>query len=498
MFMVNVKFLSAKGTVLKSSSRSCILHYESSLVRLFRTIFYSLPLTIGITEEKQKVELNFFDDYIDDSYNPAVQAKVVIMTKQVEIYSSTLRLQASFTGLRYLIFNWPVLFSCVSILGNFIIVSLLYSACVNQFMPNTNTTTNSATQQQHVTNVQQQSTTSQLSNGRTSTAVTTTPAADVETVSSSVETVSSSVETVSSSVETVSSNVETVSSNVETVNPAVLRASEPTQENQPSTSCEVRKRRYTRIASVKLKFRKKQPRISHVGQRRIRNIKVTRQDIDDVVHESLNNDDAMESGVNQETKTSSNVNDVNDDSTFALVRDSAKITSVSLDGIQMANGCSPARASHVRKRRKTGGGDKTKKEGQCSKSTTWRITSNELVNDNSEKNKLKENASESMENKSSGRIESRSQNHMKSLWENFCFAKSWESFKLPRIRRLGMYLQETMPSVSQNIRHCVSDLELSSIEERRLSEGGSLRRSVSASDISLLDGNSTVMSEICQ
>ena len=44
-----------------------MLHYESSLVRLFRTIFYSLPLTLGITEEKQKVELNFFDDYTDDS-----------------------------------------------------------------------------------------------------------------------------------------------------------------------------------------------------------------------------------------------------------------------------------------------------------------------------------------------------------------------------------------------------------------------------------------------
>lgn len=44
-----------------------MLHYESSLVRVLRTIFYSLPLTLGIIEEKQKVELNFFDDYIDDS-----------------------------------------------------------------------------------------------------------------------------------------------------------------------------------------------------------------------------------------------------------------------------------------------------------------------------------------------------------------------------------------------------------------------------------------------
>ena len=53
-----------------------MLHYESSLVRLFRTIFYSLPLTLGITEEKQKVELNFFDDYIDDSVSQYCHANL--------------------------------------------------------------------------------------------------------------------------------------------------------------------------------------------------------------------------------------------------------------------------------------------------------------------------------------------------------------------------------------------------------------------------------------
>jgi hypothetical protein len=57
-----------------------MLHYESSLVRLFRTIFYSLPLTIGITEEKQKVELNFFDDYIDDSVSRMKLSEIGLVT----------------------------------------------------------------------------------------------------------------------------------------------------------------------------------------------------------------------------------------------------------------------------------------------------------------------------------------------------------------------------------------------------------------------------------
>ncbi|XP_046848135.1 seipin-like [Xenia sp. Carnegie-2017] len=135
MFMVNIEFISADGVVLKTSSRSCMLPYESYLVKLFRTFFFSLPLTLGMTEEKQKIEMIFFDDYVDDSYKPAVQAKVVILTKQIEIYSSTLRLQASFTGLRYLIFNWPLVFSFFAIFANFITVTLLYSACVNQLAP---------------------------------------------------------------------------------------------------------------------------------------------------------------------------------------------------------------------------------------------------------------------------------------------------------------------------------------------------------------------------
>lgn len=87
---------------------------------------------------------------------------------------------------------------------------------------------------------------------------------------------------------------------------------------------------------------------------------------------------------------------------------------------------------------------------------------------------------------------------MKTLWKNFCFAKNWDSFKLLRIPRLGIYLQETIPSVSQNIRQCVSDLELSAVEEKRLSEAGSPKRSVSENDVSSLRGNSTVFTEVSQ
>ena len=351
-------------------------------------------------------------------------------------------------------------------------------------MPNPNATTSSGTQRQQLRrarDVQQPNTASQGSNGRVASSVIARPAANFEAVSSNVE--------------AVSSNAEPVDPNV----PNVPRTTEPTEENTASTSSEVRKRCYTRIASVKLKFHKKQPRLSHAGQRRIKNVKVTRQDIGHVVQESLNDGDTLENVANQGAETSSNANDLTD-LTANLVQDSANDPSVSLDGIRLVNRCSPVRVGHVRKRRRTDNSNKTKKEPQRVKSTTWRIRSKEMMADGSGRTKLRGNASESMENKPgpSHTAESPAQNDVKSLWENFCIAKNWESLKLPRIRRLGMYLQESMPSVSHNIRHCVSDLELSSVEEKRLSECESPKRSVSASDISSLDSSSAVISEIYQ
>lgn len=343
-------------------------------------------------------------------------------------------------------------------------------------MPNTKTTTSSGTQQQQntqVTSSQQQNTTSPNNTGTTSTSVSTRPPANVEVVGSNAET--STVET--STVATVEPN------NVPSTSEPII------EETTASTSCQVKKRRYTRIASVRLKFHKKQPRLS--DQRRLKNIQTVRQDIGKVVPESLSNSD-LENGVNQDGEASNNAKD----STDIPVDEFMKNASVSSDGIEVVGRCSAATVSHVRKRRKTDNGNKMKKEGKYNKTTMLRMGRKEIEAEKFERNNLEEN--ENIENRnSSERTESECQNR-KSVWENFCFSENWESFKLPRIRRLGMYLQESMPSVSQKIRHCVSDLELSSVEEKRLKGGGSPKRSVSASDITSLDGNTMIMNEIYQ
>ena len=345
-------------------------------------------------------------------------------------------------------------------------------------MPNTKTTTttrSSVTQQQQqntqVTNAQQQNNTSPNNNRSSSSTDIPRPAANVEIIGSNAET-----------------------PNVEPAAPDAQSTSESiTEESTASTTCDVRKRRYTRITSVKLNFSKKQPRLSHAGQRRIRNIQTTRQDIGEVIAETLSNSDT-ENGANQDGQASSSSKNTKDIHVDNFVQNST----VCSDGIEVAGKSSPLTVSHVRKRRKTNNDNKMKQEGQRSKTTTsWKMDEKEIVSDTSRGNKLNENESLEYKSSSSEIPEARPQNQ-KSAWENFCFSENWDSFKLPRIRRLGRYLQESMPSVSQKIRHCVSDLELSSVEEKRLKEAGSPKRSVSASDITSLDGNSMIMNEIYQ
>lgn len=135
MFMVKVTFLSDSGKVLASSERSGMLHYQSALLQSFTTLFYSLPMVLGVTEEKQTVQINLFEEYMEDSYHPAVGANVVVLAKEIEIYSAALRIEAHFVGLRYIMKNWPVTSALVAVTINFLIISSVFFFAYSAFSP---------------------------------------------------------------------------------------------------------------------------------------------------------------------------------------------------------------------------------------------------------------------------------------------------------------------------------------------------------------------------
>ena len=44
-----------------------MLHYKSALLQSLATVFYSLPMVLGFAEEKQIVQINLLEEYVEDS-----------------------------------------------------------------------------------------------------------------------------------------------------------------------------------------------------------------------------------------------------------------------------------------------------------------------------------------------------------------------------------------------------------------------------------------------
>ncbi|XP_006817296.1 seipin-like [Saccoglossus kowalevskii] len=123
MFMVTISFYTDGGSVVSVSSRPAILPFKSFLLKILDTLFHSPLLVGGFAREKQNLEVELFENFQDNVYKPAIGALVTFETKKIEIYSTTLKLQAHFTGLRYLMFHWPTATAFTSIFTNFMLLA---------------------------------------------------------------------------------------------------------------------------------------------------------------------------------------------------------------------------------------------------------------------------------------------------------------------------------------------------------------------------------------
>ncbi|XP_040904112.1 seipin-like isoform X2 [Toxotes jaculatrix] len=126
MFMIRTTCFSRDGGHIASSSRSSMLRYRSELLRTLGTLLFLPAFLIGATEQKQVLEVELFPDYTDDPYAPSNTAVIEILSNKVQIYSSQLYIHAHFTGIRYLLFYFPVLSALVGVSSNFIFLSVLF------------------------------------------------------------------------------------------------------------------------------------------------------------------------------------------------------------------------------------------------------------------------------------------------------------------------------------------------------------------------------------
>lgn len=122
MFQVCAEMREQGGELKGHSCRTAILHYKSDLLNWIATWIRAPLYMFGLREEKQLLEVELFSTFHDDNFQPVTDVYVEIQSKQIEFYSVSLHITAHFTGLRYLMFHWPLLAATVGICTNLFVI----------------------------------------------------------------------------------------------------------------------------------------------------------------------------------------------------------------------------------------------------------------------------------------------------------------------------------------------------------------------------------------
>lgn len=124
VFMVCVDMKDKENLLKSHACRSTMLRYRSPVLRLVRTVIYLPFYVLGLREEKQKVDVEMFANYVD-TMNPVTDIYVEIQSKVIEFYGVSIHILAHFTGLRYIIFHFPIISACIGIAINFIVLVII-------------------------------------------------------------------------------------------------------------------------------------------------------------------------------------------------------------------------------------------------------------------------------------------------------------------------------------------------------------------------------------
>ncbi|XP_037306750.2 seipin-like [Pungitius pungitius] len=125
MFMVKMSCYTKGGKTVSSVGRSTMLHYRSSLLQSLSTLLFSPFFVTGMAEQKQLIEVELFSEYKTNAFQPSIGAVIEIMSKRVQIYSSQLRIHAYFTGVRYVLYNFPLTSAVIGVATNFAFLSAI-------------------------------------------------------------------------------------------------------------------------------------------------------------------------------------------------------------------------------------------------------------------------------------------------------------------------------------------------------------------------------------
>ncbi|XP_066216396.1 seipin isoform X1 [Saccopteryx leptura] len=125
MFLVTISCYTRGGRVISTSSRSVMLHYRSDLLQMLDTLVFSSLLLFGFAEQKQLLEVELYPEYRENSYVPTTGAIIEVHSKRIQLYGAHLRIHAHFSGLRYLLYNFPMTCAFIGVASNFTFLSVI-------------------------------------------------------------------------------------------------------------------------------------------------------------------------------------------------------------------------------------------------------------------------------------------------------------------------------------------------------------------------------------
>ncbi|KYQ57015.1 Seipin [Trachymyrmex zeteki] len=125
MFMVCSQLRSRNGHLIEHTCKSAMLHYRSTLLHTLTTFLFSPMMIFGNVEEKQDIVLELFNNFEEDQNHPMTIIFIEIQSQHIEFYSANLVINAHLSGLRYWMFYWPILSTCVGIGTNLFFIMLI-------------------------------------------------------------------------------------------------------------------------------------------------------------------------------------------------------------------------------------------------------------------------------------------------------------------------------------------------------------------------------------
>ena len=76
-----------------------MVKYKSFLLRTLSTIVFAVPLLLGVWSQEQELNVPLYEAYYEPYGDGTISATVSVLNPHIQLYSSTLTIDANFGGL---------------------------------------------------------------------------------------------------------------------------------------------------------------------------------------------------------------------------------------------------------------------------------------------------------------------------------------------------------------------------------------------------------------